>query len=97
MKLQKILEEILGSKNVYFQPPENFKLKYPCIIYEIAGGLRTPADNIKYFYYQGYSVTYITKDPDSEIPDKILDMDFVQPERMFVTENLYHHVFFIYF
>ena len=96
-KLHLILKEILGSDNVYFQPPENFKMKYPCIVYTVAGGLRTPADNKKYLYFQGYSVTFITKDPDSDIPGKILDLNYVQPERTFVTENLYHWVFFIYF
>ena len=96
-ELQKKLEEILGSKNVYFQPPENFKMKYPCIIYNVGGGLRTPADNVKYLYYQGYSVTFITKDPDSEIPDKLLEFDYCQPERSFINENLYHWNFFIYF
>ena len=97
VELQRKLEEILGSTNVYFQPPENVKLKFPCIIYEVGAGLRTPADNIKYLYNQGYSVTFITKDPDSDIPDKILDLPYCSPERQFKNENLYHWVFFIYF
>ena len=97
VELQRLLEEILGSKNVYFQPPENFKMKYPCIRYEIGAGLRTPANNHKYLYSQGYSVTYITKDPDPEIPDKLLDIPYCSFERQFVTENLYHWIFFIYF
>ena len=97
VQLQRKLEEILGSKNVYFQPPENFKLKYPCIVYNIGGGLRIPADNIKYLYHQGYSVTFITKDPDPDVPDKILELPYCQPERQFIVDNLYHWVFFIYF
>ena len=28
--------QILGTQNVYFQPPASTKLKYPCIIYKIA-------------------------------------------------------------
>lgn len=96
-ELQKKLEEILGSKNVYFQPPENFKMQYPCIVYEVGAGLRTPADNVKYLYNQGYTVTFITKDPDPDVPDKILDMPFCSFERQFKNENLYHWIFFIYF
>ena len=97
VELQRILEEILGSKNVYFQPPENVKLKYPCIIYQLGAGLRTPADNKKYLYYQGYTVTLITKDPDTDIPDKLLDLQYCSLERPFIAENLYHWVFFIYY
>ena len=97
LKLQTMLENVLGSENVYFQPPENIKLKYPCIVYEIGGGLRVPADNIKYLYYQGYTVTFITREPDPDVPDKILDMPYCQPERQFKVDNLYHWPFFIYF
>lgn len=71
-------------------------MQYPCIVYEVGAGIRTPADNTKYLYNQGYSVTFITKDPDSEIPDKILELPYCQPERQFKSENLYHWVFFIY-
>ena len=30
--LHKILKEIIGNDNVYFQPPESAKLKYPRIL-----------------------------------------------------------------
>lgn len=33
-ELQAVLEGILGSGNVYFQPPENLKMRYDCIVYE---------------------------------------------------------------
>ena len=32
--LQAKLEEILGNKNVYFQPPESLKLNFPAIVYK---------------------------------------------------------------
>ena len=31
--LHEILCETLGSKNVYFQPPESVKMNYPAIVY----------------------------------------------------------------
>lgn len=34
--LHRKFEIALGSKNVYFQPPESVKLKYPCIIYGLS-------------------------------------------------------------
>ena len=33
IKLQAKLEELLGSRNVYYQPPETLKIEYPAIIY----------------------------------------------------------------
>lgn len=97
IELDDKLREILGNDHIYFQPPENFKMKYPCIVYEVGAGLRTPANNHMYLYNQGYSVTYITKDPDPDIPDKLLEIPYCSFERQFKSENLYHWIFFIYF
>ena len=33
LELQSKLEELLGSRNVYYQPPESLKMKYPAIRY----------------------------------------------------------------
>ena len=33
MDLQVLLETLLGSTNVYYQPPETLKMNYPAIIY----------------------------------------------------------------
>lgn len=35
LNLQTFLEEILESRNVYFQPPESVKMKYPAIVYAL--------------------------------------------------------------
>ena len=40
------LKEILGSNNVYFQPPDNLKMVYPCIRYRLEGGNAEYADNV---------------------------------------------------
>ena len=48
LRLQETLETILGSENVYFQPPESYKIEYPCIIYERANIKAIKADNIGY-------------------------------------------------
>lgn len=97
-QIQEILEKILGSDKVYYQPPENVKIKYPCIIYETGNGVRTPADNKKYLFDQGYSVTYITKNPEQgQVQNGLLELPYCQPERTYKFENLYHWVYFIYF
>lgn len=59
------LREILGSKNVYFSPPESIKLRYPCIVYHRDSIETIKADNLNYRMTTRYIVTIIDNDPDS--------------------------------
>lgn len=95
-ELQKKLEEILGSKNVYFQPPENIKLKFPCIIYELSSLSRDYADNLPYRGAIRYSVMYVSRTPTDEAFDKLSNMLYSWFERSYVSDNLNHQVFRIY-
>lgn len=97
VELQTLLETILGSRNVYFQPPESLKLKYPCIVYELSGMHNDHADNLKYRFLKQYTVTYIDEDPDSDIPDKLLMIDKCSFSRAFPSDNLNHWSFTLYF
>ena len=97
VELQTILETILGSRNVYFQPPETIKLKYPCVVYERVGGHTLHADNSKYRKLKRYNVTYMDEDPDSETPDVIEDLKYCELSNTFRNDNLNHWVFTIYF
>lgn len=100
VELQSILEDILGRNagKVYFQPPENLKLTYPCIIYELSGVESTDADNLSYLRYKRYTVTCISRNPDTVIPDRILEsVNHSSHDRRFVNDNLYHDVLTIYF
>lgn len=93
MKLHKMLVDLLGSSNVYFQPPESIKMKYPCIVYHLADIDPVFADNIPYLKKRRYSVTVIDRDPDSVIRDKMSDLQACGFERQFTSDNLYHYVF----
>lgn len=95
--LQALLEEILGSRNVYYQPPETIKLNYPCIIYELDDRGSFDADNIKYHKYKAYSIMVIYKNTDSDLPDKIYDLPMCSHQRSYTSDNLYHDVFRLYF
>lgn len=97
LDLHEELCTLLGSRNVYFQPPTNVQLKYPCIVYNRNGGDGEDADNLSYTFTRRYQVTFITKDPDSDIPTKI---KFHFPCRYgsdYITDNLYHSNFDIYY
>lgn len=90
------LAEVLGSKNLYFQPPETIKLKYPCIVYVRSGSNNDKADNIDYINRKRYTVTYIDLDPDSVKPDQLEQLDYCSFDRFFTADNLNHWVFTLY-
>lgn len=97
IELQTLLEELLGSRNVYFQPPENIKLKYPCILYELNDFDTRKADDLDYLRNRRYTVTLIHRDPDNELIDAIQDLQYCDMDRVFISDNLYHYVFTLYF
>lgn len=82
--------------NVYFQPPESVKLKYPCIIYERRSGDTTYADDSTYRFVYSYTVTYIDPNPDSVVPEKIAQLPMCKMDRCFTSDNLNHSIFIIY-
>lgn len=94
ISLHNKLVEILGSKNVYYQPPP--KLSYPCIKYEIANKRPRYANNKKYINKTGYTITLIDSNPDSEFQEKIEELAFCQFDRHFTTSGLNHFVYTIF-
>lgn len=97
VELQPVLEQLLGNRNVYFQPPESIKIAFPCIIYELNNIDIKFANDNKYLKKKRYTLTYIDKNPDSSVLDKILSLAYCSYDRRFVSDNLYHDVFTIYF
>ena len=96
--LQSKLEDILGSRNVYFQPPENLKIKYPAIIYSLNNINLRFADNMPYMKGKKYTVILIHTDPDNGVIDNMLAaFSYISFERNYISENLYHYVFELYF
>ena len=91
------MKAALGSENVYFQPPATIRMRYPCIVYEQAVNDVKYADNRVYLLTHRYTLTFISQDPDSDIPDKIASLPMCAMERCFSSDNLYHYVFNIYF
>lgn len=91
-----ILKVILGSGNVYFQPPEERMLKYPCIVYARDRLATRRADNLPYSVSKAYQVTYISYDPDGDVIDKLALLPYSEHQRHFATSGLNHDVFVIY-
>ena len=83
--------------NVYYQTPENMKLKYPCIRYTRNKIDTEHADNQPYRITKGYSLTVMYTDPDYELTDKVAILPTASLETSYKSNNLYHDVFSIYY
>lgn len=97
LMLHEQLVKILGSNNVYFQPPESITMKYPCIVYKRSTGDTSFADNNTYLFTKRYQITIIDQDPDSEIVDRIAMMPMCTFDRHYTADNLNHDIFNLYF
>ena len=97
LDLQSLLESILGSKNVYFQPPESVKLIYPCIIYALSDIYTRNADDGNYSMQKVYNITVISRDPDNTIAESLLYLPKTRFNRRYVVDNLYHDILTLYY
>lgn len=95
-RIHTVLEEVLGSNNVYFQPPESIKMIYPAIVYSRNDIENTHADNLVYKQDFSYEVTVIDKKPDSEIVKKVSQLPRCRFNRHYTADNLNHDVFILY-
>ena len=97
LDLQNKLKEILGSDNVYFQPPSNYHMQYPCIVFDRGSAAQKNADNYAYKFDKRYTVTHIGYDPDDDIVNKLVhSFQMIKYDRHFVSDNLQHDVFSLY-
>lgn len=93
--LQIILETIVDP--VYFQPPNNAQIEYPCIIYKLDDHRADYADNGKYNSHKRYQVTVIDRNPDSELPDQVFELPTCEFDRFFTADGLNHWVYNLFF
>lgn len=97
LKLQSILEELLESKSVYYQPPESIKIEYPAIRYSTSDISSRHADNGKYSNFTRYEIIVICDEPDHEVIQKILGLPLSSYDRHYVSDNLNHDIITLYF
>lgn len=97
LELQELLVDLLGSSNVYFQPPATVSMKYPCIVYHREDVLVDFADNKPYKSKKRYLITIIDSNPDSDIPDKVAELPMCSFSRFFAADNLNHDIYNLFF
>lgn len=93
LELHEILCSILGSRNVYFQPPANVRMKYPCIVYNSQAYVTRHAGNNPYNILDRYRIIVIDSDPDSIIPKKVAKLQGARAAQPYVNDNLHHWPF----
>ena len=112
LELQAKLEELLGSKNVYYQPPETVKMAYPAIRYS-KGRIETKkagdstysksrietrkAEDSIYLKNTRYEVIVIDPRPDNPVIDKLLELPHCSYDRHYKSDNLNHDALTLYY
>lgn len=86
-----------SDSHVYYQSPSAIKMMYPCILYSLDSEKKIYANNTGYKRDNRYKVTIIDKDPDSTLRFILDDMQYCSFDRMFISDNLYHYVFTLYY
>lgn len=97
LELQTLFETILGSRNVYYQPPESVRMSYPAIVYFRSDIENDFANNLVYIQSLAYEVVVIDEDPDSDIVKRVSQLPMCRFDRHYTADNLNHDVFTLYY
>lgn len=96
LALQAKLKE-LAPAAWYQKPPAN-KMSYPCFVYKSIEPKVVYANNRGYINIPGYEVLYITQSENDEIMGRMLEeFCYCSVGRKYVSDNLYHYPFTIYY
>ena len=96
LDLQRKLEELFESKEVYYKPPKNTMMSYPAIRYNLKDIDSKRADDLLYTKRNRYEVIVIDKKPDNPAVSKLLDLPYCSYDRQYIADNLYHDVLTLY-
>lgn len=97
LELQSKLEELLGCKHVYYQPPESDKMEYPAIRYSKKSIDVDHADDTAYLKNKSYELIVISRKPDEPVIEKLLELPCCSFGTSYKSDNLYHDTLVLYF
>lgn len=92
LKLSQRLRD-LGVVNLYFQPPTDTQIKYPCVVYSLVQMPTEYADNTPYLQHDRYTVTVIDRNPDSPLRKLVGGLHGSSFTTFFTKDELNHFVF----
>ena len=96
LELHSVLQELLGSSNVYYQPPESIKMQYDAIRYSKKTIDSKYANDRKYSMIDCYEIRVISRLPDNPVIKKLLSLPYCSYDRHYIADNLHHDVLTIY-
>lgn len=82
---------------VKYQPGSTTTLSYPAIVYKLDDIPSIFANNRPYHWDHRYELQIIDRDPESPIREKAIQLPMCKFARAFVSDNLHHFVFNIYY
>lgn len=97
LELQSLLEDVLGSDKVYFQPPESIKMSYPAFVYYLYDVDIMRANDSLFHKWNHYRIQYISRDPDNNMISKLLTLQYCSYFGRSNIDNLYHDNFDLYY
>lgn len=97
LQLHSKFEAIPSVAKVYFQPPKNTVMQYPCIRYTLSDVRADHADNSPYGLTDCYQVIVIDHNPDTAIRVALDRMPKSAFRRFYEADGLNHFVYEIYF
>lgn len=97
LDLQSLLEELLGSRNVYYDPPESTKMQYPAIRYSKKKINVVRANDTNYLMRDCYELIVISRKPDEPVIKQLLSLPYCSYDRPYTADNLHHDVLTIYY
>lgn len=97
LELQSKLEELLGSRNVYYQSPKGTVMRYPAIVYYRKNIQVNHANNSMYKKRNCYELIVMDNDPDNLVIETLLALPYCSFDREYKSDNLYHDVLTLYY
>lgn len=82
------------TNHVYYQPTDNTKLLYPCIVYDEIDETVFYANGGRFVTIPKVQVTVIDKVPDSDLTESFVAwFPYARFTNKFVSDNLYHTLY----
>lgn len=97
IELQTLLQDLLESNNVYYQPPESVKMKYPAIRYSKSNVKAMKANDTNYKITNCYEIIVMDTKPDNPVIDKLMGLPYCSYGRNYKADGLNHDVLTLYF
>lgn len=96
LTLHQKLIDILGSGNVYYNPPETLKMNFPCIVYSLNYIERIDADNNMYLDFTKYKIVLISKKVDHPAVKELMKLPLTRYSTRYTKDGFYHDAFILY-